>query len=119
MSEAHAISHDAPHPNYMAIFWWLLGVTIAEVAITFVHMPQALLVSILLVMAFGKAALVALYFMHLKYDNKILMIIAVVPVILAAIAVGVTAYEFTHYKIPASADMSHQPGAPAGHEGHE
>lgn len=116
MSEAHAISHDAPHPNYMAIFWWLLAATIAEVAITFVPMPQALLISILLAMAFGKAALVALYFMHLKFDNKILMVIAVVPVILAGIAVGVVSYEFTNYTLPASADQKHIPSAPAGHE---
>jgi len=115
MSEAHAISHDAPHPNYMAIFWWLLVITIAEVGITFVDIPQGLMVSMLLVMAFGKAALVALYFMHLKFDNKILMVIAVVPVILAGIAVGVVSYEFTHYTIPASADQQHIPSAPAGH----
>ena len=117
MAEAHAhaheMAHDHPHPNYMAIFWWLLGITIAEVAITFVPMAYALLVVILMAMAFAKAILVALYFMHLKFDNKILTIIAAVPVILAAIAICVISYEYTHYTIPESAKITQPP--PSGH----
>ena len=113
MADAHALAHDgahdAPHPNYMAIFWWLLVVTVAEVGITFLSIPQALMITVLLVMAFGKAVLVALYFMHLKYDNKVLMVIAAVPVILAAIAVGILSYEYTNYTISDSAKMKPVP----------
>jgi cytochrome c oxidase subunit 4 len=111
MADAHALEHDVPHPNYMAIFWWLLGVTIAEVAITYTGIPQAMMIIILLVMAFGKAALVALYFMHLKFDNKILMIIAVVPVILAGIAISIISFEYTHYTISATASAPIAPPA--------
>jgi cytochrome c oxidase subunit IV len=115
MAEAHAVAHDAPHPNYMAIFWWLLGLTIAEVLVTYAGLSEAMLIVILLVMAFVKAALVALYFMHLKYDNKILMIIAVVPVILAGIAIGVISYEYSHYTIAPNSYQSKAP-VPAEHE---
>ncbi len=106
MAEAHALSHSEEHhhPNYMAVFWILLVVTIAEVVVTFIpffiHNP-ALMVITLLLMAFGKAILVALYFMHLKYDNIILTVIAAVPMILVSFAVAVVAYELTHYT-PAS-----------------
>jgi len=97
MSEAHAHAH--PQPNYMGVFWTLLVVTIAEVSVTyidfFVNNP-ALMIITLLLMAFGKAVLVALYFMHLRYDNKILSVIAAVPLFLVMFAVAVLAYEFTH-----------------------
>jgi len=116
MAEDHAIAHDAPHPNYMAIFWWLLGATIAEVAVTYLGLPQAAMIVVLLVMAFGKAALVALYFMHLKYDYKVLMIIAVVPVNLAGIAISVLSFEYTHYTISPTAHMTKAPAVEAESE---
>lgn len=115
MAEAHAVAHDAPHPNYMAIFWYLLALTIAEVVVTYLGFSEAMMIVILLVMAFVKAALVALYFMHLKYDNKILMIIAVVPVILAGIAIGIISYEYSHYTIAPAAVGAKAP-VPAEHE---
>jgi cytochrome c oxidase subunit IV len=112
MADAHAAGHEAPHPNYMAIFWWLLAITIAEVLVTYVPLSQAMLIIILLVMAFVKAALVALYFMHLKYDNKVLMIIAVVPVILAGIAIGIIGYEYANYTIAPTAVLKDAPVPP-------
>jgi cytochrome c oxidase subunit 4 len=90
MSDAHA----HPQPNYMAVFYTLFAVTVAEVAIVYVPMPTALLISILMVMALFKAGMVALYFMHLKYDHKVLTVIAATPLLLVAIAVAVVAYEF-------------------------
>ena len=96
MAEAHVHAH--PQPNYMGVFYILLAVTIAEVAVVYVPMSEALLISILLVMALFKAALVALYFMHLKYDNKVLTVIAATPLLLVAIAVAVIAYEYTSYQ---------------------
>lgn len=107
MSEEHG------HTSYMLIFWWLLGLTIAEVAVVYVDMSEFLIVSILLVLAFIKALMVAMYFMHLKYDNIVLSIIAGVPVVLAAIAVAVLAYEYTH-DIPVLPDAP-PPAAPAEH----
>jgi len=112
---AHTAEHEHAHPNYMAVFWSLFIITVAEVGVTYISMSQALMVIILLAMAFAKAIMVALYFMHLKYDNKILMIIAAVPVILAAIAVTIVATEYSTYKISDTART--QP--PAAAEGHE
>ena len=90
--------HDAPHPNYMAVFYGLFAITVAEVGIVYVAMPQWLLIAILLLMALVKAAMVAMYFMHLKYDNKMLSVIAVTPLVLIAIAVAVVAYEYASYE---------------------
>jgi len=77
--------------------------------VSFVHLTPALMITLLMAMAFVKALLVALYFMHLKYDNKILMVIAAVPVILAAIAVTIVSVEYATYTIPDSARTTHPP----------
>lgn len=70
------------HPNYMGIFWVLLVLTIVEVALTFLGLPKLLLGSLLIILAVWKAALVAMYFMHLKFERRTLAIIAIVPFIL-------------------------------------
>jgi cytochrome c oxidase subunit 4 len=100
-SETMAVeAHDHPHPNYMAVFYALFAITVAEVGITYLHIPEWMLIIMLLVMAMVKAVMVALYFMHLKYDNIVLSIIAAVPLVLVCIAVAVLAYEYTHYLPP-------------------
>jgi cytochrome c oxidase subunit IV len=45
-------------------------------------MPKMIMVVLLVGMAFTKAAMVALYFMHLKYERSTLMLIALTPLIL-------------------------------------
>ena len=77
-------------PNYMAIFWWLFGLTVGEVCFSvFTHPPRALLMSVLVGLAIVKATLVALYFMHLKFERKALGIIVASTLILGAILVSV------------------------------
>lgn len=66
----------------MGVFWWLLGLTIAEVAVAYMPMPKTIMVILLVGMAFTKAAMVALYFMHLKFERSTLMWIALTPLIL-------------------------------------
>lgn len=85
-----AEGHHHHHPNYMAIFWWLLGLTIAEVCVAFFPrwMPsvgnvKAITIVLLIGMAFAKATLVALYFMHLRFERRTFVIIVTAPVLLA------------------------------------
>ena len=68
--------------NYLRIFYILLVLTIVEVAIVYLHLPKILLISLLVVLAVWKAALVALHFMHLKFEKRTLMMIALSPVVL-------------------------------------
>ena len=75
-------AHAHPQPNYMGVFWWLVALTIAEVAVAYTHMPKLIMVILLVGMAFTKAAMVALYFMHLKFERSTLTLIALTPLIL-------------------------------------
>ena len=75
-SEAHSTA------NYLKIFYILLALTIVEVAMVYMHLPKMLLVSLLIVLAVWKATLVAMHFMHLKFEKKTLALIALSPFVL-------------------------------------
>lgn len=74
------------HPKYMRIFWILLALTIAEVVVALPFLKQLFgqnATAILLIgMACSKATYVALYFMHLKFEQKTLTAIALTPFII-------------------------------------
>jgi cytochrome c oxidase subunit 4 len=76
MQQAHT------EPNYMGVFYWLAALTIIEVGVTFLPLTKLAIGLILVVLAFTKAALVALYFMHLKFERRTMLVIAATPVIL-------------------------------------
>ena len=87
-TEAHGDTH--PIPNYMAIFWWLLGLTIAEIAWAIIpHHSELILASGIVALAIVKAVLVALYFMHLKFERKTMGILFASTLILGCILVSV------------------------------
>ncbi len=72
------------HTNYMLIFWWLLGLTVLEVGVPMVVTAQVPKVALLVSMAIAKAVLVALYFMHLRFERTLLGVIALTPMIICA-----------------------------------
>ena len=88
MNDQTHIEHT--EPNYMGIFWWLVALTIIEIGVALIPngpFYSNLFQGILLVgSAVGKAALVALYFMHLKFEKRVLGLIALSPLILMIIA---------------------------------
>ncbi|HEY7863691.1 MAG TPA: cytochrome C oxidase subunit IV family protein, partial [Thermoanaerobaculia bacterium] len=60
-----------------------------EVGYSFLKLPQAVLMAGLIFMAVVKALLVALYFMHLKFEKKTLGLIVASTLILGMILVSV------------------------------
>jgi cytochrome c oxidase subunit 4 len=69
-------------PNYYLVWLYLLILTVAEVGVAFVSgLPKTWLILLLLFLAVWKAALVAMYYMHLKFEppRLIVMILAVLP----------------------------------------
>jgi len=69
-------------PNYMAIWFWLAVLTVLEIWVAKMGLPKPLMISGLIGLAVTKAALVAMYFMHLKFERRTLGIIALTPPIL-------------------------------------
>ena len=68
--------------NYLKIFYILLALTSSKSALVYLHLPKLLLVGLLIILAVWKAALVAMHFMHLKFEKKTLSIVAIIPFVL-------------------------------------
>ena len=101
MTEAHPTAHREPeephgvtvpmphhHVNYFAVFGTLVVLTIVTVAAAFIETDSELVkVLIALSIASVKAACVALFFMHLKFEGKLIYLILIVPLILCFLLV--------------------------------
>ncbi|GIV84174.1 MAG: hypothetical protein KatS3mg052_1181 [Candidatus Roseilinea sp.] len=71
------------HTNPVLVFGILTIATILEVVVTLFHLPQNVIVPILLAIAFVKAGLVAAYYMHLRYEKWIYTAIFITPALFA------------------------------------
>lgn len=76
------MAHEHKEPNYMAIFWWLLALTIIEVVVAVSSLPTGGKAALLVALALGKALLVAMYFMHLRFERLTLGAIVFTPLVL-------------------------------------
>jgi cytochrome c oxidase subunit 4 len=89
---AEASSHA--HPNYILIWVFLAVLTAVELTVAFLPWPKTVIILILVGMAFWKAALVGLYYMHLRFEPNRLRILAVAPLPLFAVLVLAVITEF-------------------------
>jgi cytochrome c oxidase subunit IV len=88
--EPHGTTVPMPHHhvNYVKIFLALVVLTVVTVAVAFKRFEsEAVNVLLALLVASVKATLVAMYFMHLKFEGKLIYFIAIVPLILCVILV--------------------------------
>jgi len=77
------------HPNYMAIFWYLAILTVVEIAVIYMPLGKFTIGVMLCALALGKASLVAMYFMHLKFEARTLGMVAVTPLLIATLLIFV------------------------------
>jgi cytochrome c oxidase subunit 4 len=83
------------HPPYMFIFGMLAVLTFAELFTVFgFHLAKVTVIVILVFMAIWKALLVALYFMHLRFETNRLRILAIAPLPLAVIMIMAVITEY-------------------------
>lgn len=75
------------HPNYMAIFWYLAILTVVELAVIFTPLSKVTIGVLLCALALAKAALVAMYFMHLRFEVRTMGMIAVTPLVIATLLI--------------------------------
>ena len=82
------------HPNYMAIFGALIILTVIELVVAKLpHWMEKVdgimrtTIILLVGLALTKALLVALYFMHLRFEKKTFVMIVSVPLVLAVVLI--------------------------------
>ena len=111
-AKAAAHGHAAgehKHVNYMNIFWVLLVLTIVELGVVFLPFSKFTNGTILCALALAKAAVVAMYFMHLRFELRTLAMIAITPLIIATLLLFVLmpdAFEVTHTSAKKAAETT-------------
>ena len=88
--EPHGVSVPMPHHtvNYVMIFFTLVALTILTVLVALHRFDNELVnVTLALLVASIKAMFVASYFMHLKFEGKLIYVIFFVPLVLTVILI--------------------------------
>ena len=85
------MSRAVSHPNYLLIGIWLaglmlLGVVLSELSGGILPLPRWGIVMLILTLSTIKATLVALYYMHLKTDQRLLVLVALGPFVILSLA---------------------------------
>jgi len=84
---AHGSGAEHADAPYMLIWGVLIVLTLAEVGYAFLSLPKFWLAFGLVAMAVWKAALVALYYMHLRWEPRSLWVLVAAPLPLIAILI--------------------------------
>jgi cytochrome c oxidase subunit IV len=84
----------AKHPPYIGIWVMLAVLTAVELTVAFLPWHKRLIIALLIGLAIWKALLVALYYMHLRFETYRLRILAIAPLPLAVILVTAVITEY-------------------------
>jgi cytochrome c oxidase subunit IV len=84
-ADLDATSHDAADIDrhvriYITVFVALMVLTIVTVAISRIHLPVPMAVTVALIVATIKGSLVACYFMHLISEKKLIIAVLVLTI---------------------------------------
>ena len=89
MSQEQAIAHTS-HPTpgtYFKVAVTLSIITAIEVGIFYITALGKGIIPVLAVLSIGKFALVAMFYMHLKYDHKLFSTMFIAGLVLAVLVV--------------------------------
>ena len=81
------------HPNYVVIWYWLIGLALGSVIVSSLPLPHLLILVIIFAAAFVKAWLVALYYMHLRFERLLIFSLVVIPLAFFVILLLVLFYD--------------------------
>lgn len=81
--------HDSGVRTYIVVWGALVVLTAVTVAVSYVHLGMMNVVVALLV-ASVKASLVALFFMHLRYENRLVWGFALTPIFFLVLIIAGT-----------------------------
>jgi cytochrome c oxidase subunit 4 len=69
---------------FLYILGALLGLTMVEVFLAYIHVPLTLMLTILMGLSIIKAAMIVAYFMHLKFE-RMSLVLTIVPILVVCI----------------------------------
>ena len=99
--------------GYLAVFAALLALTAITVAVSYVHLPSTPAVALGIAIATAKAALVAMFFMHLKGEKRLIYGSLVLTGVLFAALIGLILWSEA-YHVPGTEFRQPFESQPAG-----
>ena len=91
-------SHTSGYGLYISVWIGLVGLTVITVALAGINLA-GLAVAVALAIALIKAGMVANYFMHVKFDNKVFKIFISVCIVIFLTMIILTFFDLT-YRAP-------------------
>ncbi len=86
MSEANGETIHVSNSVYLIVGAFLIVLTGMEITVAYVHALRPVLVPVLIVLAIAKFTLIAMFFMHLKYEKWVLNTAFLFPLTIAIAA---------------------------------
>ena len=83
-------SHDHNHPEpitYFKVAMALVALTALEVVVFYFEWLGYAIIPVMAVLSIGKFAIVVMYYMHLKFDEKLLTYVFMAGLILAVVVI--------------------------------
>lgn len=78
------IPGEETRPNYFLVWVWLVILVVVSIAASML-LPKSVALVLIFAAATMKALLVALNYMHLKYEKPLLYVLAIVPVLIVIV----------------------------------
>jgi caa(3)-type oxidase subunit IV len=98
MAESHAAqSHSESTRFYWIVAAVLAVITIVEVVVTFLGLPDLVLLAVLMILSVIKGASVIMFFMHLRGDARVFQLLFIAPFALATSMIVVFLAIFSNY----------------------
>jgi cytochrome c oxidase subunit 4 len=91
--EEHEHEHIVPRSIYYAVFAALMVLTAVTVGVAFVNLGR-LNIAVALGVAVVKAALVVLFFMHVKYSSRLVQLVVLASIVWLIILFSITLTDY-------------------------
>ncbi|WP_440999521.1 cytochrome C oxidase subunit IV family protein [Fodinibius sp. SL11] len=85
-----SVHHISTDKTLLGVFSALLVLTVLTVGVHYIHLPNPWAITVAMAIATFKAVLVALFFMHLYWDQRFNSILLVASLVFLVLLVGFT-----------------------------
>ena len=102
--------------GYLLVFLWLGIFTAVTVGASYLHLPPAKAIALALVIATIKATIVGLFFMHLKFEGRIILAFLALTAAFGLVLVTLPSTDLLGHEWAAEGAI---PAVPAVHSQHE
>lgn len=109
--DPHDLGHMLPYSTYQRTFILLVILTVVSVgaaALDISKFSVVLAMSVAMIIASIKALMVALNFMHLKFENPITWLYAIFPLVLLGLLIGLLFLDNPYRKVVTPAPVEKQ-----------